>query len=246
VSPPPRPADAAWTSDPLADQGLVAAIRQGLAAEADPAKAAGTQAYMKSEMPYHGVRMPVLRRLCGQVFADHPLPSFEAWRATVLELWHPASFREERYAAIELTGHRRYRQYQTLEALPLYEELVVTGAWWDLVDPVATRRIGGLLTAHPGRMRAELLAWSRSPDRWKRRSSIICQVVRKRATDLELLYACIEPNLEDRDFFIRKAIGWALRSYAWVDPAEVRRYVAEHQAALSPLSVREALKNVGR
>jgi 3-methyladenine DNA glycosylase AlkD len=93
-------------------------------------------------------------------------------------------------------------------------------------------------------MRAELLAWSRSPDRWKRRASIICQVVRKQATDLDLLYACIEPNLGDRDFFIRKAIGWALRSYAWIDPAEVLRYVAVNEAALSPLSRREALKNV--
>jgi 3-methyladenine DNA glycosylase AlkD len=244
VSPPPRPASSAAPAEPLADGSLVAALRQALAAEADEARAPGMQAYMKSDMPYLGVQTPALRRLCRQVFADHPLPSFEAWQATVLELWRRAGFREERYAAIELTGDRRYRAHQSVEALPLYEEMVVSGAWWDLVDPVATRRIGGLLGSHPRRMRAELLAWSRSPDRWKRRASIICQVVRKQATDLELLYACIEPNLGDRDFFIRKAIGWALRSYAWIDPAEVLRYVAVNEAALSPLSRREALKNV--
>jgi 3-methyladenine DNA glycosylase AlkD len=245
VSPPPRPAEAG-AAQPLADRPLVAAIRQGLAEQADPARAAGAQAYMKSEMPYRGVRMPALRRLCRRVFAEHPLPSFEAWRATVLELWRPASFREERYAAIELTGDRRYRAHQTPRSLPLYEELVVSGAWWDLVDPVATGRLAGLLARHPEPVRAELLDWSRSPDRWKRRAAIICQVTRKRATDLELLYACIEPNLGDRDFFIRKAIGWALRSYAWTDPAEVLRYVTGHEAALSPLSRREALKNLRR
>jgi 3-methyladenine DNA glycosylase AlkD len=65
-------------------------------------------------------------------------------------------------------------------------------------------------------------------------------------TDVNLLYACIEPNASDKDFFIRKAIGWALRSYAWVDPVEVARYVAEHEDRLSPLSRREALKNAGR
>ncbi len=92
-------------------------------------------------------------------------------------------------------------------------------------------------------MRGTMLAWSRAPDLWRRRGSIICQITFEQATDLDLLYACIEPNLGDRDFFIRKAIGWALRSYAWIDPAEVVRYVRAHEA-LSPLSRREALENV--
>jgi 3-methyladenine DNA glycosylase AlkD len=79
---------------------------------------------------------------------------------------------------------------------------------------------------------------------WKRRAAIICQLRRKRDTDLALLYDCIEPNLADGEFFIRKAIGWALRQYAWTDPREVKRYVRAHRGRLSPLSVREALKNV--
>jgi 3-methyladenine DNA glycosylase AlkD len=77
-----------------------------------------------------------------------------------------------------------------------------------------------------------------------RRVSIICQISSKQDTDLDLLYANIEPNLADRDFFIRKAIGWALRAYAWTDPAEVARYVRRHESQLSGLSRREALKNV--
>jgi 3-methyladenine DNA glycosylase AlkD len=77
---------------------------------------------------------------------------------------------------------------------------------------------------------------------WKRRASIIAQVRRKRETDFALLAACIEPNRGDREFFIRKAIGWALRAYAWVEPQVVIAYCDAHE--LSPLSRREALKNV--
>jgi len=88
--------------------------------------------------------------------------------------------------------------------------------------------------------------WARSGESlWKRRAAILCQLRFKGDTDLALLYDCIEPNLADREFFMRKAIGWALRQYAWTDPAEVRRYVARHRDGLSPLSVREALKNIG-
>lgn len=87
--------------------------------------------------------------------------------------------------------------------------------------------------------------WSTDPDMWKRRVSIICQLRFKRDTDLDLQYANIEPNLEDKEFFIRKAIGWALRQYAWTDPQEIARYVRANESRLSVLSRREALKNIG-
>jgi 3-methyladenine DNA glycosylase AlkD len=79
---------------------------------------------------------------------------------------------------------------------------------------------------------------------WKRRAAVLCQLRRKHDTDLQLLYDCIAPNMADREFFIRKAIGWALRSYAWTNPVEVKRYVRANRARLSPLSVREAMKNI--
>ena len=113
----------------------------------------------------------------------------------------------------------------------------------DSIDPVA-HRVGLLLRRYPEPIRATMLAWSRSDDLWKRRASIICQNRFKANTDLGLLYACIEPSLASREFFLRKAIGWALRQYAGTDPAEVVRYVAAHQDRLSGLSQREALKNV--
>jgi 3-methyladenine DNA glycosylase AlkD len=221
---------------------LVEAVRVGLAAQADPVRAAGTQAYMKSAMPYYGVRMPALRTLLRDVFEEFPLPDVVAWRGTVLTLWDQARYREERYAALELLGARRYRQFQTLEAVPLYEYLIVSGAWWDLVDDVATHRVGDLLRAVPEPMRPIVLGWSRHDDHWLRRTSIICQVGSKGLTDQDLLFACIEPSLHERDFFLRKGIGWALREYSKTSPAAVRAYVAEHADRLSALSRREALR----
>ena len=126
----------------------------------------------------------------------------------------------------------------------MYEELIVTGAWWDFVDPIASNRIGALLQrTRPGWAgRCARGAARRTCGNGARRS---CVSSFKADTDLALLYDCIEPNLADRVFFIRKAIGWALRQHAWTDAAEVTRYVNENRARLSPLSVREALKNVG-
>ena len=89
-----------------------------------------------------------------------------------------------------------------------------------------------------------MLAWSAADDMWKRRSAIMCQLRAADRTDRDFLYACIEPSLTSKEFFLRKAIGWALRQYARTDPTEVRRYVEENAGRLSPLSRREALKHI--
>jgi 3-methyladenine DNA glycosylase AlkD len=223
---------------------LVETIRQALAEVADPTKAPQMQAYMKSAMPYRGVSSPVLKSLCRDAFKAHPLANAAEWQRVVLALWRKASFREERYAAVLLTQARAYREFQTVSSLPMLEEMIVTGAWWDFVDTLAGRNLGDILRTDARRMKPLMRRWARDPDMWKRRSAILCQLGFKRDTDLKLLYDCIEPNLSYRDFFIRKAIGWALRQYAWTDPKEIRRYVKANTDRLSPLSVREALKNI--
>ncbi len=225
---------------------LLRAVRKALAAAADPKKAPAMQAYMKSEMPYHGVPSPVAKRVFKEVFAEVPFTSPKRWRELVLALWRKAEFREERYAAIALASDRRADAFQTLEALPMYEEIIVTGAWWDYVDDVAAHRIGGLLRSEGERMKKVLRRWSTDDDMWRRRSSIIAQLGFKKDTDLGLLYDCIEPSLASKEFFLRKAIGWALRQHAWTDPDEVVRYVRKNASRLSNLSQREALKNVSK
>jgi 3-methyladenine DNA glycosylase AlkD len=223
---------------------MIEALRRELAARANPNKAPDMQAYMKSEMPFRGVQKPAREEIARAVFAAHPLDGFDAWRDTVLRLWREASYREERYLAIALARARRYREHRTMAALPLYEELIVTGAWWDFVDEVAVRLVAELLAREPDALAPVLRRWAAGEDLWLRRTAIVCQVPRKRETDLALLYDCIEPNRADPEFFIRKGIGWALRAYAWVDPDEVERYCATHE--LSALSRREALRNLER
>ena len=201
------------------------------------------QAYMKSAMPYLGVSSPARAVVLREAFAAHLIEGFDAWHDTALALWREATHREECYSAIALASHRAYRKHLTRAALPLLEEFIVEGAWWDHVDETA-HLVGVLLRDDRAWMTRTMRAWSTDPHLWKRRVSIICQLQCKDATDLDLLYANIEANLDDRDFFIRKAIGWALRQYARTDPAEVARYVAAHADRLSPLSQREAMKHL--
>jgi 3-methyladenine DNA glycosylase AlkD len=219
-------------------------LRKALRKIADPAKAAAMKSYMKSTMPYHGVQVPVLRQVCRKVFADVSFESASGWREQVLNIWRNARFREERYAALYLSGDKRAREFQAPAAMTMYEELIVTGAWWDYVDEIASHRLGPILRDYPAPMRRKMLAWSKCNDLWKRRSSILCQLGFKEQTDLELLYICIEPSLGSREFFLQKAIGWALRQYAWTNPTEIKRYVQLNRQKLSALSRREALKNL--
>ena len=174
---------------------LLARLRQELAAAGDPQKAIGQQAYMKSAMPYHGVPTPVARKIFAAVFKDVAFADAAAWEREVRAIWLGATHREERYAALHLAGHKAARRFQTPAALPLYEELIASGAWWDVVDDLATHHVGNVLRAYPAETKPVVLAWSRSDDLWKRRSAIICQVGSKRAIDLELLYATIEPAI---------------------------------------------------
>jgi 3-methyladenine DNA glycosylase AlkD len=219
-----------------------AEIRAGLRARADAARAPAMQAYMKSAMPYYGVGMPAVYALCRDVFGRRVLPTCQIWQGAVLALWREATHREERYAAIVLTGARPYDAWQRIGVLPLYRELMVSGAWWDLVDPIATARLPLLLVRDRTRMSARLRAWARGEDIWLRRAAILSQLKLKGDTDLALLYDTIEPSIDSREFFLRKAIGWALREHAKTDPAEVLRYVRAHRTRLDNLSKREAVK----
>ncbi|MEV7045266.1 DNA alkylation repair protein [Amycolatopsis sp. NPDC051061] len=226
------------------DEQLVKAIRGGLAEVADPVKAPTMQAYMKSAMPFRGVASPERSVLLKRLLAEHILPDRVTYTATVLELWRAAEFREERYAAIALSGHRAYRRWQDPELVPMYEEMIVGGAWWDYVDELAIRRIGPILRADRGRVTPIMLSWAADDDLWRRRTAIICQIGAKEDTDTDLLTRTIEPAIAEPEFFLRKGIGWALREYAKTAPDWVRSFVDDHPA-LSGLSRREALKHIG-
>lgn len=207
------------------------------------------QSYMRSSLPFHGVTAVPLRKLCHELFDAEPLPDEAAWRAAVLELWDEATHREERYAALALCAHRRYRSYQHAGTLDLYRHLVVTGAWWDFIDDIASHKVGPILRADFEEVSELIRVWAVDDDLWIRRTALLCQLGSKSQTDPFLLRWCLLQNLEEsdhgREFFIRKAVGWALREYAKTDPEWVRVFVAEHGSRMSGLSRREATKHLG-
>jgi 3-methyladenine DNA glycosylase AlkD len=226
------------------DVPLAHAVRSGLVRLTDPDRGSRMQAYLKSPMPCLGVPSPAARALFREVFAAHPLAARGTWLDTLLALWNEAGYREERYAALALAGHRLYRPHQDPEVLDLYGQLVVSGAWWDLVDDLATHKVAPILRAFPAEATPVVLRWSREEDLWLRRTAILAQVGAKAATDVGLLAACIETNLADHRFFIRKAVGWALRDYARTDREWVRSFVDAAGDRMSGLSRREALKHL--
>ena len=220
------------------------ALLEELRAAADPGRAQGQQAYMKSAMPFYGVTVPQVRRIVATLVRERPFADPHAWQATLLDIWRGAAKREERYAAVEVLNHARYRRWLTLAVFPTIEELVVTGAWWDFVDAIASNAVGTALANDPAEVGALLRGWSVDPNIWKRRTAILAQLKRGRNTDRVLLFDLIEPSIGDSEFFLRKAIGWALRAYSKVEPDAVVSYVATNAGRLSPLSKREGLKTL--
>lgn len=205
-------------------------------------RAASAQAYMKTSQPFLGVPMPVLRATTREFVRTLGAVSAAERLELATGIWDEATHREHWYAAQEICAAASCRG--RLEFLPLYERMILEGAWWDIVDGCA-RNYGKLLLAHPGVVGPLMRQWSDDGFMWKRRQSMICQLHLADATDTTLLDATLLANLDDPEFFIRKAVGWALRQYGRTDPAWVRAWVHAHRGQLSPLSLREALKHLG-
>ncbi|USQ79914.1 DNA alkylation repair protein [Ornithinimicrobium faecis] len=228
---------------------LIAEIRAALAAAGDPERAVGQQRYMKSSMPFRGLTSPVLKATLRPILshAAYDLGHRTTWEATVRALWDGAAFREERHAALAVAGHRRYAAFRDVNTLPLHRDLAQTGAWWDFVDDISSHHVAPVLLADRAGATPVVREWATDDDLWVRRVAILSQLPAKAETDTRLLAQALDANLPGSafgsEFFIRKAIGWALREFAKTDPQWVRDYVADRE--LSALSRREALKHLG-
>lgn len=216
-------------------------VAERLAAVADPTKAGPMAAYLKTTMPFYGVQKPARVPILKEAVRDFPPESRADYRAAVFALWS-RPHREERYLAIEYAS--AFPRYMTASSLPLYRRMIVEGAWWDLVDALAIHLVGEVLAHQRDATTPKVTAWIDLPDLWLRRTSIICQIGRKAATDTSLLFDACERRMHEQEFFIRKAIGWALRDFAKTDPDAVMAFVAEHRQGLSGLSFREATKHL--
>ena len=227
-------------SSPLADT-VLDRLTSAYASAADPEQAARMRAYMKDVAPFLGIPTPERRSLSRSVLAGTGRPGEADCTAVALRCWELPE-REYHYFAVDYL--RRHVSALTPATLPTARHLITTHSWWDTVVALASHVVGGLVAAEPA-LRADMDAWIDDPDVWVARTALLHQLRFRQATDTDRLFGYCLRRAGHPDFFVRKAIGWCLREYAKTDADAVRDFVAAHRDRLSPLSVREALKNIG-
>jgi 3-methyladenine DNA glycosylase AlkD len=220
---------------------LTLALIRGLEGLADPSRAPAMQAYMKTDQPFFGVPAVPRRESFWKVVRSFPDVSREEYERVVDELWN-GKHREETFQAIEVALY--FRAYRDLASWPLYERLVRTATNWDQLDAVVTTLVSPLVLENR-RLERVVGKWAADPDLWVRRASLLAHLRHKDRTNTELLGRTILRLADEKEFFIRKAIGWVLREYARTDSDWVRDFVDAHGERLSVLSRREALKRLG-
>ena len=220
----------------------VSSVQTALAHGADPGKVAGMQAYMKTDMPLYGVQKPGRVQILRRLKKDFPPSTRAEYEDLVVALWE-LPHREEKYLAqgVAVT----FEAFIVPESLPLYRRLITEGAWWDFVDDAATHLVRELVIRYPGEAWPVVDSWIDDEDLWLRRAAILCQVGARDRTGEERLFRFCAERAHEKEFFIRKAIGWALREYSKFDPGAVARFVTAHRDDLSGLSYREATRHLG-
>ena len=208
---------------------------------ADPAAAGAMARYMKTEMPFYGVKKPARVPILRELVQGWPPTNRKQYQQLVLSLWR-GRHREEKYLAVGVA--RYYESFIDPGSMKLYRRLIVEGAWWDFVDEVASTLVGRDLLDHRAATTPQIVEWLDHNDMWLRRTAVLSQLKHREQTDAALLFRCCSTRAHETEFFIRKAVGWALREYAKTDADAVRRFVVEQGELLSSLSRREALKNL--
>jgi 3-methyladenine DNA glycosylase AlkD len=208
-------------------------------AAADPERAAPMAAYLRDQFPFLGISATPRRALSRRVLAGLAKPAEADLAATALGCWRLPEREYQHFACDWLVRHARV---PGPGFLPTLRTLVTTRSWWDTVDPLAGVA-GAIVARHPA-ARSTMAEWLAGDDLWLTRVALLHQLNYRADTDAGWLFAACAARADHRDFFIRKAIGWALRQYARTDPAAVRDFVAAHRDRLSGLSVREALKHL--
>ena len=215
-------------------------IQKIFAANGDKTIAKGAKAYLLNQFEFYGIKTPLRRQLCKAFYKAHPIEDHTDLAKLVKECFAEPQ-RELHYFAIELLGH--HKKLWSFKTLPLIEWMITHKSWWDSVDSTNTHVISKFFLLHPEHIEAYTHKWNQSSNKWLIRMSILFQLTYKTKTDTNLLSKYIENSQLHEDFFVRKAIGWALRAYANTNKKWVTQFVKDHPS-LSNLSKREALKHL--
>ncbi|MEY4278800.1 MAG: hypothetical protein RL377_804 [Bacteroidota bacterium] len=218
----------------------LSAIQKIFAANGNKTIAKGAKAYLLNQFEFYGIKTPLRRQLCKAFYKAHPIEDHTDLAKLVKECFVEPQ-RELHYFAIELLGH--HKKLWSIKTLPLIEWMITHKSWWDSVDSTNTHVISKFFLLHPENIEAYTHKWNQSSNKWLIRMSILFQLTYKTKTDTNLLSKYIENSQLHEDFFVRKAIGWALRAYANTNKKWVTQFVKDHPS-LSNLSKREALKHL--
>ena len=206
-----------------------------LKAVANPDDAVAMKAYMKNKFEFLGVKTPARRKLA-KAFFKQQTDSVIDWDF-INEAWNNP-YRELQYAALDYLEIRK--KFLTPSDLPRLKKLAQTKSWWDIID-FLDRLVGSIIARFP-ETKEIILAWSCDEDFWLRRLAIDHQLLRKEETDTELLEKILVNNLDQTEFFINKAIGWALRDYSKTNSDWVRDFIQRHREEMAALSILEGSK----
>ncbi len=206
---------------------------------ANPEKAKGAGAYMKNLFVFFGCDTKERRKHTKSIIIESNLTLEEA-KELVAYLWKQKE-REYHYAGIEWMMH--YKKKWDIDCIQLFEFMIVHHSWWDSVDYIASKLVGEYFKRYPQQVTTVTARWNKGANMWLQRVSIIFQLTYKDKTDADLLFNYILHHKDSKEFFIRKAMGWALRQYARTDAHAVREFVKLNK--LPGLTVREALKHIG-
>ncbi|WEM45312.1 DNA alkylation repair protein (plasmid) [Photobacterium sp. DA100] len=219
---------------------MVIFMQQRMAEAGNVNDAKAMQAYMKTDQPFYGVKAPERKAIFKQAREHTKITSFIEYKRLVLWLWSGEN-REEQYLALDVAEY--YKAFRTIDAFPVYEEMLTEASHWDTVDKIASSLIGPLVKEHR-ELEQVVRNWRQSDNMWLRRASLLIHLKHKSETNLPLLEETILMLASENEFFIQKAVGWVLREYAKTDAQYVKLFVQRYQQQLPPLSQREALKNL--
>ncbi len=222
-------------------QSYVLSLKTLFKQNANPAQAGPMKKYMRDQFDYLGIKTPIRVALQNEFIKENGLPPLDELDSISRDLWDLPQ-REFQYAATSLIG--RLENKLEPEFITTLEYLLVTKSWWDTVDTIAGNVVGTHFNRFPKVREKYLKKWRKADNFWLRRTALLFQLGYKKDTNFDLLCEIIYENLGSDEFFINKAIGWALRQYAWTDPKPVKKFVKATKD-LHPLSRREALKNIG-
>ena len=208
----------------------------------NPEIAQKQKAYLRNQFEFFGIAKPDRAQIEKEVIKKSNIKTEQELISAIKNLWAQDK-REFHYAAMNLA--LAHKKLWTHNILHLFEFMIRTHSWWDTVDFIAPHLVGRFLESHP-QLITKMDEWITDEYLWIRRAALIFQLRWKHNTNQELLFGYCTKTAHEKDFFIRKAIGWTLRQYSKTNPQAVKKYIQENGSKLSPLSLKEASKYIDR